>query len=279
MSIATALTGLLRILLPAAAIAAAAFAAVAVLDRLALDEQAAERRALVERSTRLTASALAPGSALACLDVSAGEAIETACEAAVFASPQSTAAAVAYTAARLALLADVQAYAQGRDPAFLDGFAAVRRTIELDRFGIVAHVLARDGCTAERCAAFALLADATALKANLKVQVFEQYVSRHAAAWSAPVAPDKAPAVSEAPATSAPPQAAASAEPPGRPVSSKYDFPSAASIPPVSIMNAEPALPKDVAGNGATNGAKPEAGPPVPPRRPQAQTVAPPAAR
>jgi hypothetical protein len=272
MSIDAALTALLRLLLPAAAIAAAAFAVMAVLDRLALDELAAERRALMEREALLTASVLAPGSALACLDGNAGETIETACEAAVFSSPQNAAAAVAYTAARLALLANVRAHTR-RDPAFADSFATLRRSIELDRFGLAAHVLAtRDGCTAERCAAFALIADATALKANLKVQVFEQYVSRHMAAWSAPAQPEKPPAVSEAPAPVAPVPPKVATAPSGRPVSNKYDFPSAASIPPVSIMNAEPALPKEANGNGAAPAANAEAAPPVPPRRPQTQT-------
>jgi hypothetical protein len=37
-------------------------------------------------------------------------------------------------------------------------------------------------------------------------------------------------------------------------------------------MNAEPALPKEAAGNGAAPAVNTEAGPPVPPKRPQAQT-------
>ena len=141
-----------------------------------LDQRAADRRALSQRTELLNASALAPGSALACLSGGAGEAAETACEASVFASPQSTAAAVAYVGARLTLLADAQA----RVPALAAMFAASRRAIELDRFGIAAHVLARrDGCTAAQCAAFAWLGDTSVLKANMKAQVFDQYVSRH----------------------------------------------------------------------------------------------------
>jgi len=55
-------------------------------------------------------------------------------------------------------------------------------------------------------------------------------------------------------------------------VSGKYDFPSAASIPPVSIMNAEPAVPKAAAEAQAAE-PKAEAGTavPVPQKRPQAQ--------
>ncbi len=250
MSRDSAPSGLLRWLLPAAAIAAAGVAAFAIVERLALDSRAAERRALIERAERLDSSALSPGSALACLDGGAGEATETACEAAVFATPQSTAAAVAYTAARLALLTDAQAH----EPALAHSFAATRRALALDRYGIAAHVLAaRDGCTPANCPAFALVDNADALKANMKAQAYDQYVSRHAGRWNA--APDAAaPAVSQAPAPAetAAKSDAKTAEPAtgelvAHPLSSKYTLPSAASIPAVSIMNAEPALPKAAA--------------------------------
>ena len=65
------------------------------------------------RAETLNASALQPGRALACLDAVAGESTEAACEAKVFASPQSTAAAVAYTGAQLTLLADAQKFDPG----------------------------------------------------------------------------------------------------------------------------------------------------------------------
>lgn len=288
MNIDALLSRLMRLLVPAVAFVAAGLAVVAVIDRLAQDNSAAERRALVSRGDRLTALALTPGSALACLDSGAGETAETACEAAVFASPQSTAAAVAYVGARLRLLADAKAL----EP-LGDSFAATRRAIELDRYGIAAHVLAsRDLCTAERCGAFALLADTNALKSNMKAQAFDQYVSRHTAAWNAPV---PAPAsVSAAPPaepanpakSAAEPPAKAAAEPVAHPLSSKYTLPSAASIPAVSIMNAEPPLSKAAAdalaaqskGEGKAD-AKPDAPPdtkadgdvPMPPKRPQAQ--------
>jgi hypothetical protein len=271
--------GLRRLLLPAAILVAAVLAVFAVLDALSVGQRAADRRALGQRNELLNASALAPGSALACLGGGAGEVAETACEAAIFASPQSTAAAVAYIGARLTLLADAQA----RDVGAATMFAASRRAIELDRFGIAAHVLAwRDGCTAAKCAAFAWLGDTNVLKANMKAQVFDQYVSRHSPAWNAPTAaPKPAPAMSQ----TQPEAKAAAAEPtapepkPGEqvahPLSGKYDFPSAASIPPVSIMNAEPALPKAASEAQATqpNGAeaRPAGGDavPVPPKRPQ----------
>jgi hypothetical protein len=271
----TGAAGLQRLLLSVAGLAISALAVIAVLDRLALAQQAAGRRALLQRNAELDVSAVAPGSALACLDGGAGEAVENACEKAVFATPQSAAAAVAYIGARLSLLAAAAEFAQRGDPGPLAAFSAARRALELDRYGVAAHVLAtRDGCTAERCPAFAILRDAGALKANLKAEAFDGYVARYASAWnkSEPVAEKQPPAA--APMADAPEAPAASHQP----VSSRYDFPSAASIPPVSIMNAEPPPPKEPnAGAAPAGGETPEARLPLPPKRPQAQAATPPA--
>jgi hypothetical protein len=265
------LNGLLKFVLPVVVIAELALGIIAVLNQLTLDRQSAERRALTERAAQLSAIALAPGSALSCLDGGAGDTAETACEAALFASPQSTAAAVTYVGAKLTLLADVRDY----DPEGGGRPLVSRRALELDRFGIVGHVLAtRDACTPDACAAFALFADANAIRANMKAQAFDQYVSRHVAAWNAPAgtpAPSL-PEMSKAPDAALP--AAADAKTPeaaGHPVSSKYTFPSSASIPPVSIMNTEPPRPKEPAASGAPAAAAPDDAPPMPPRRPQAQ--------
>jgi hypothetical protein len=273
-AIDSALNGLLRLVLPVAVIAAGALAVIALLDRMANDRQAAERRALIQRNAELSVSALAPGSALTCLDGAAGETIENACEKKIFADPQSAASAVAYTAARLTLLADANALTHN-DSSFADAFAAVRRAVELDRYGIAAHVLAnRDGCTAENCAAFAWLHDIGAIKANLKAQAFDTYVARYAAAWNmAPAVAEKAPQAEVAAPVASTPEPAA---PANVPVSSKYDFPSAASIPPVSIMNPEPPLPKGAADAQAAQPDGEAAGVPVPPKRPQAQAATPP---
>ena len=231
-----------RLLLPVAALAIFGLGIIAIVDRMAEGERFAERRALAQRSAQLTGEAMAPGSTLACLDGAAGETVENACEKTVFAGPQSTAAAVAYMAARLTLLSDGLAFARHSDPDFAVSLDGLRRAIELDRFGIAAHVLAvRDGCTAERCDAFALLDDANVIKSNLKAQVFDQYVSRYAANWNKNAA--TAPVADRLPGAVAPiailPEAPAKA-----PVPDKYDLPSSASIPPVSIMNPEPPLPK-----------------------------------
>jgi hypothetical protein len=267
--------GILRFLLPISGLAIGALAVIAVLDRLALDDRAAEGRALLQRNAELNLSAVAPGSALACLDGAAGETIENACEKAVFADPQRAASAVAYTAARLTLLGDAAALAHGGVPAITEMFEATRRAVELDRYGIVAHVLAlRDGCTAERCAVFDLLRDTGTLKANLKVQAFDTYIARYVSSWT------KSDAVAEKePSTTASLPVAGATGPlasPNSPVADRYDFPSAASIPPVSIMNTEPPLPKEAAPAAAENAA-PAAKLPVPPRRPQAQAATPPA--
>ena len=185
-------------------------------------------------------------------------------------------------AARLTLLADGLKYSRREDPDFAARFAGLRRAIELDRFGIAAQVLAaRDGCTAERCEAFALLEDANVIKSNLKAQIFDQYVSRHAGGWKRRTEAGKEP--KQEPMASAPPAGVApvarAAEPAKTPLAKGYDFPSAASIPPVSIMNAEPPLPKEATDARAAQTPGEGQPVPVPPKRsPQREQAAPPAA-
>jgi hypothetical protein len=282
------MAGPLRIAFSLAALALAGFAVYALIDRSSVAERAAERRALLAREVELSRIALAPGSALACLDGGAGETVENVCEKTVFASAQSTAAAVAYVDARLKLLASAAA----RDRGLLALLASTRRAVALDRFGVAAHVLAiRDGCTAEKCDAFALVDDASALQANLRAQVYDQYVSRYVASWNAPPpAPAEKPAAVSAlpPPTSvarmtASGQTAVPAVKPGE----HWDFPSAASIPAVSIMGAEPPLPKgaeaQVQAPGQAQGQPPGQGggtaaTPMPPAKPAAKPAAMPAA-
>ncbi len=266
--------GIARVLVAIAGLAIGALALLAGLDRLETGQRAAERRAIVARNAQLTAQALAPGSVLACLDGAAGDAIENSCEKSVFASPESTAGAVAYIGARLTLLADAAEFGEN-DPQLLKSFSATRRAIELDRYGIAAHVLAvRDGCTAERCPSFALLQYAETLKTNMRLHAFDRYVTRYAAAWNKtePVAEKTPPAA--APVASTP-------EPFKNPVTSRYDFPSAASIPPVSIMNVEPPLAKEPATTASVPQAAEQSAPavklPVPPKRPQKQAPGAPA--
>ena len=183
---------------------------------------------------------------------------------AVFATPQSAAAAVSYVGARLTLLMDAAEVAKKADPGFIASLAAQRRAIERDRYGIVAQVLAnRDDCTADRCPQFALLKDANTIKAHLREQAFNGYVTRYAEAWRK--GENKSERVAEKP-PSGPATIA--------PCRNGYDFPSAASIPPVSIMNAEPKLPKQAAAPGAE---KPTGSIPAPPKDAQNQAAKPPA--
>jgi hypothetical protein len=235
-----------------------------VLDLWMQRDLAAERRALEARAFELTARALMPGSALACLEAGAGDTVEASCEKALFATPEATATAVSYVAAQLALLADGTAFAR-RDRSFAIALTYLRRTVEVDRFGLVAHALAaRDGCTPERCRAFELLKDPGRVRANLAERSYDFYVMRHASGWPpitkspagnalppvAVVAPQAVPAAPTQPAggVALPPSVpaeAASAQASARPGVLKLPgpnvfFPSASSIPPVSIMNNEP---------------------------------------
>ena len=216
-----------------------------------------ERRALEARAQELLMRSAMPGSAFACLGGVAGEVVESSCERAVFQTPEATAAALSYVAAELALLADFTAHARRSGADFPATLAELRRSIESDRFGLVARVLTvRDGCTPAACQAFTLLADPGRIAINLSEHSYDLYVARHAAAWPAGAKPPAAVATGGGEGE-APPAAAA-----GR---SGLFFPSAASIPPVTIMNAEPALPPE------TTGSTPPPAPkqaPTPQRRP-----------
>lgn len=238
------------------------------LDRAEVRERAAERRVLDARAAELTARAIAPGSALACLDAAAGDTVESFCEKALFASPETVAAAVSYVAARLKLLADGLAYAKSRDPTYEEVLAHMRHAVAYDRFGIVAHLLAsREGCNAENCAAFALIGDARRIKANFQHDRYASLIARHVSAWTA--AEEKTAPVASVPTGSVP---TASVLP-------NLNFPSASSIPPVSIMNVEP--PRDpsaeppTASTASSAPDKAAVAPPAkpPPRRPARRTT------
>lgn len=223
-----------------------------LLDQSTQHERAAERRALDQRAADLAARALAPGSPLACLNAVSGDAVESACEKTVFGSPQSVAAAVSYVSARLTLLADSADFAR-RNGGYDNVLATLRVPIEADRYGLVAHVLSvRDSCTPLLCDSYVLLRDPDHVQANLRERLFDRYVDRYVSEWARAQA---GPPVAEGPtsyttAASAPPVQVPT---PNQPLASKYDFPSAASIPPVSIMNAEPGVGPDPKAKPETN--------------------------
>jgi len=207
----------------------------AFLDRAAVADRTVERRALELRAQELSARALVLGSPLACLDAVAGENVAAACERALFVSPASVATASSYVAERLALLAAMVAYAERGGDDIDDVLLPLRRSLEADPFGFLAHVLSiRDGCTNHNCKSFALLHDASQVRANLSGKTLDHYLDHYLVLWA------KAPDGNLADA--APAQTAAIPLGP-RKVTINADFPSAASIPAVSIMNPEPTGP------------------------------------
>jgi hypothetical protein len=242
-----------------------ALAAYTLLDRSAVRDQAAERRAIEARAAELTARSLAPGSALACLDAVASVVVENACEKPLFANPEAVAAAVAYVDARFSLLAPSVAIAE-RDPSYQPVVERLRRALEADRFGLVAHVLTTRGCNGADCAELRLLHDPARVVANMKARAFDAALGAHTLAWQsngtgvAAVASAPPASVPVPPLTTTGTSAAVS---PGAAASSRFDFPSASSIPAVSIMSAEP-------GPGPASEPRPTA---LPPKRPAATTT------
>src|SRR6516165_1887884 len=227
-------------------------------DHFARRDLAAAQRALDARGFELATRAFMPGSALGCLDAIAGETVEAACEKVLFASPEATAAAISYVAAQLSLLASAREL--GRHGEAASGMLALRRALEADRFGVVAHVLAvRDGCAPDQCRAFAWLGETTRIKVNLAERPFDARIKTYAASW--PAAGGRA--LASTPPSPAPSVAAK--------VPNNLYFPSATSIPPVNIMTAEP--PPAQRPPQATTGAA-ESTPPTPPRRPQTNSQA-----
>lgn len=215
----------------------------AFLDAALVRDQSAERRALEARAGELDAQSLAPGSPLACLNGLAGNNVEAACEKALFAGPATVAAATSYVAARLALLADMVAYSKRGGANIDNALVPLRRSLESDRFGFVAHALAmRDGCTSDNCKALALLDDASQVRANLSGQTLERYLDHYLTAWA------QAP---EAPLADASSSAMAGPGAPGPHKLVNIDFPSADSIPAISIMNPEPKGPPAAAAAAA----------------------------
>ena len=220
-------------------------------DHFARRDLVTAQRALDARGFELATRAFMPGSALGCLDAIAGETVEAACEKVLFATPEAAAAAVSYVAAQLSLLASAREL--GRHGETAPGMLALRRALEADRFGVVAHVLAvRDGCAPDQCSAFAWLGDTSRIKVNLAERPFDARINTYAASWPA------------AELASTPPSPAPSA---AAKVPNNLYFPSATSIPPVNIMTAEP--PTAQRPPQATTGAAESATPtPTPPRRP-----------
>jgi hypothetical protein len=215
----------------------------------------------VSEGTRLSQPVSAALPALACIDDLAGDAVLTACEKALFGSADAAAAAVSYAASqitRLTASGDVVAADRGMTPEL----QALRRSIERDRYGLMAQVLvARDRCTASECAAFRALTDRHQIAANMEERIYDGLISRYTPSWNAPPPAPAAPVAAVQPWTPAPT---------GKPTNA--EFPTAASTPAVSIMTPEP--------GAATTPAPPRPAPPPanaasPSARPPTSTTAP----
>jgi hypothetical protein len=177
------------------------------------------------RAPQATSAALP---ALSCIDDLAGDTVLMACEKALFGSAESAAAAVSYAASqitRLTALGDVAAANSTMTPEV----QSLRRTVERDRYGLMAQVLlTRDHCTPSECAIFRALTDPQKIVSNMEERTYDGLISRYAPLWNTPAAVALPGAV----------VALAPTMPTGRPTNA--EFPSAASIPPVSIMTPEP---------------------------------------
>jgi hypothetical protein len=227
--------------------------------------------------------------ALACLDDLAGDTVLSACEKALFGSAESVAAAVSYAASQLERLTTYGDVASANKNMTAE-LAALRRAVERDRYGLVAQVLAENyRCTPTDCPAFRLFSNRRQVMANMEGRAFDSVVARYAASWitaaAAPAAAMAGPAVAvvgQAPATTIAP---APATPLGQglatslgpaPLTGKptnADFPTAASTPPVSIMNPEPP-PRSAAAAAPSGGVPPPAAAKKPPAPKPARTSA-----
>lgn len=203
------------------------------LDRLDMQGKAEHRRAIEARILALNAQALVPNSHLACLDAAGGDLVYEACEKSLFAAPEQVAAAINYVGARLDLLREIAALPDRDEAAYENMRAPIVRSLEADRFGLVAQVLvARDDCRATSCYAFDFLRR-DQIVANINERAYDARVARFAAAWS-----EKSGAPAAGPVLAAQP---VPPSPPNTPVN--INFPTADSIPAVSIMSNEPGRP------------------------------------
>jgi len=180
----------------------------------------------------------------------------------VFASAESTAAAVNYASAMLTRLTGLGDAATAQKTMSIE-MQAMRRAIEHDRYGLVAQVLlGRDRCTPTQCPAYRSLTDNHQIITNMDQHTFDNLVARYSPSWNAP------------PATGAnsPLAMMAPTMPTGKPTNA--EFPSSANTPAVSIMAPEPGT-----GSKPSTAAKAEAAPPPQPapQRPSSmQSIVPP---
>lgn len=212
---------------------------------------------MTEVRTATQSVALAP--ALACLDGLAGEDVEAACEKAVFGSADTTAAAVTYAAGQVS-----RVVAAGGVRSLTPEQQVLKRAVERDRYGLVAHVIAvRERCVVTDCPLFRALSDSDQIKANMNDRLYDTLVARYSPSWTSAAA---APAPAAGLLTGVPSGANV---PTGRPTS--VDFATSAAIPPVSIMTPDP--PAERAAPVPTPPTKQEAAPAPTPKQKSAPSA------
>ena len=265
--LAIARSGILKTLFALVVLAAVGYAGWMgwqVSERSAVAERIEERRAFDRRVAELTGRTTAPGSALSCLDGAAIEPLTAGCERILFGSPENVTAAVSYVTARIALLTDGLELSSRSDQNFDSALNALRQGLEADRFGVVAHVMAQQpNCIPQQCEMLVLLHDANKVRANLQDKPFEALVAKHSPSWGSNVR------VGGVDGARSPIAVAPGAAPPA-PISSRYELPSAASIPPVSIMNSETSSTPASPPAGQTSSSSPPGSQPPAARRPPA---------
>src|SRR5215218_7454411 len=124
--------------------------------------------------------------ALSCIDDLAGDTVLAGCERALFGSAENAAAAVSYAATQITRLTAVGDVATANGNMTLE-LHALRRSVERDRYGLMAQVLlARDHCSPSDCAAFRALTDNRQIAANMDQRVYDGLIARYAPSWTAP---------------------------------------------------------------------------------------------
>jgi hypothetical protein len=214
-----------------------------------IEQRTSEVRLLAARAWALEMQALAPGSIFACLHEIADEALKSACERVLFQSPQAIAAALQYRESQLEIFEEGLRLGAVKG-ALKQPLNRVQRMLERDQFGITAYVLAtRRGCSEVSCDSLVQFGAATRVRAHLQQGTFqrrldETFLPTPAVAARSPT-PDPGRAVID-------PRPVGGGTPPSKfkPLGEQYSLPSAASIPPISIMNDEPST---ATGNDGAN--------------------------
>jgi hypothetical protein len=206
--------------------------------------------------------------ALSCLDDLAGDMVLAACEKVLFGSADAVAAAVSTSAARLDRLIALGGTAAA-DKIMTPELLTMRRAVERDRYGLIAYVLqSRDRCMPESCPAYASFTDHKQIAANMDQRAYEGLVTRYAPGWNAPPVAATAGIATAAGALAGLPASV----PTGKPTTA--DFPSASSIPPISIMTEAPAPRAPAAANAQAPRPAANAAAPAAPKKPAAPKAA-----